>query len=105
MSITTAADLIAALEQGLILDAEQLDSLRHDPHARGADPAALARDLVARGWLTAYQAGRVLQGQGPSLALGPYVLLDRIGEGGMGQVFKARHRKLGRTVALKVIRG
>src|SRR5262249_14357745 len=38
------------------------------------------------------------------LALGTYVLLDRLGEGGMGQVFKARHRRLGHVLALKVIR-
>src|SRR3954452_9487929 len=37
--------------------------------------------------------------------LGPYEIGDRIGEGGMGAVFKARDLRLGRTVALKIVKG
>src|SRR5207253_2163580 len=36
--------------------------------------------------------------------LGPYLVLERLGAGGAGQVFKARHQLMQRTVALKVIR-
>ena len=36
--------------------------------------------------------------------LGEYVLLEKLGEGGMGKVYKARHRLMNRTVAIKVIR-
>ena len=34
--------------------------------------------------------------------LGPYQVLDKIGEGGMGEMYKARDTRLDRTVAIKV---
>src|SRR5262249_9788347 len=55
-------------------------------------------------WLTRYQLNVIAQGRGKDLILGPYLLLDRLGEGGMGQVYKARHQKMHRVVALKIIR-
>ncbi len=34
---------------------------------------------------------------------GEYMLLDQLGRGGTGQVFKAKHRTMGRVVAIKVL--
>jgi serine/threonine protein kinase len=69
----------------------------------GGDPQTLARLLVSRGLLTEFQASAVLEGRTASLRVGNYELLDRIGAGGMGTVFKARHRRMKRIVALKVL--
>src|SRR6185312_10342522 len=45
---------------------------------------------------------RLLKGK-RGLAVGRYVLLDLIGQGARGRVYKARHRLMDRVVALKAI--
>ncbi len=67
------------------------------------DPSRLVRALVRAGKLTSYQAGAILQGKARGLTIGGYLVLDRIGVGGMGVVFKARDRRDGRDVALKIL--
>ncbi|HEX5270217.1 MAG TPA: serine/threonine-protein kinase, partial [Gemmataceae bacterium] len=87
-----------------MLDAARLAELARHPEAAGPSPAALARLVVQRGWLTRFQVNAVAAGRGKDLVLGPYLLLDRLGEGGMGAVYKAHHQHMRRVVALKVIR-
>jgi serine/threonine protein kinase len=65
---------------------------------------ALLAELVRRRWLTMYQASKLFCGQGSKLLLGQYRLLELLGKGGMGKVFKARHVRMDRIVALKYIR-
>src|SRR5262249_31579209 len=59
--------------------------------------------LVYRGWLTPFQAEQILNNQAESLFFGSYVLLEPIGEGGMGRVYRARNWKLNHVVAIKLI--
>ncbi len=73
------------------------------PAQRPKDGGAFSSALVERGMLTPFQAKRLLAGQGESLVLGDYVLLEMIGAGGMGQVLKARHRRMKRLVAIKLL--
>jgi len=101
MTTLTSSSFVEALRASNLLAPAQLDALAG---GRGADSRALARQLVQQGWLTPFQVNQLLQGRGADLVLGPYVLLERLGQGGMGQVFKARQRRLNRIVALKVIR-
>src|SRR5262249_20676872 len=68
-----------------------------------ADGEALAKLVVREKKLTAYQAQQTYAGKGKSLVLGNYVILDKIGAGGMGQVFKARHKRMNRLVAVKLL--
>ena len=68
-----------------------------------ADGEALARDMIKSNLLTKYQAEQILGGRTKHLVMGKYQILEKIGAGGMGQVYKAYHSGTGRVVAIKVI--
>ncbi len=66
------------------------------------DDDELAEKLVEMGVVTHYQADQLKAGR-TKLNLGPYTITDWIGQGGMGQVFKAVHTVMGRECAIKVL--
>jgi serine/threonine-protein kinase len=103
-ALLPAAALLERLRACELLDATQWAETAGAPAATFPDARVLARDLIQRGWLTPFQINQLFQDRGSHLVLESYVLLERLGEGGMGQVFKARHRKLGHHVAIKIIR-
>jgi eukaryotic-like serine/threonine-protein kinase len=73
-------------------------------HPRFGSEPELLRELVRRRWITPFQAHWLSRGYGSRLFVGPYLLTGWIGTGGMGQVFLARHRELGRFAAVKIVR-
>jgi serine/threonine-protein kinase len=67
------------------------------------DSVELAERLVRENILTSYQAKRFLSNRPHGLIVGRYIILDRIGSGSMGRVYKAHHVMMDRAVALKII--
>jgi len=80
-----------------------LETLPQD--ARPSDAESLLKFLIEKKILTNYQAQVILRGKGLSLRLGSYVIEDKLGQGGMGMVYRSRHVRMKREVALKVVSG
>src|SRR4051812_8271042 len=96
----SGADFLASLaESGLVDPADALPVTV----PLTADGAEIAWVLVASGKLSQYQADAILARRFGDLRIGNYDVVDRLGAGGMGTVFKARHRRMKRVVALKVL--
>ncbi len=104
MSIHSVAALVGTVGHLRLLEPAQANELARAVAPRFGEPLALAKELVKRGWLTPYQVNHLFQGEAGQLTLGPYLLLEKISEGVMGDVFRARHTIMRRLVALQVIR-
>ena len=82
------------LRRSNLLDRGQLDQIVSEfltKHPR-AEPPALAEFLIDEGILTRFQAERLLQGKTQGFVLGPFTLMDALGTGSMGTVYKALNK-------------
>jgi response regulator RpfG family c-di-GMP phosphodiesterase len=97
-------EFLRALAESRLLGEHELRPVlaEHPGLGEGGTPALVA-GLTSRGLLNDYQVRRLLAGQTFGLVLGNYRILDRIGSGGMGVVYKAEHVHMKRAVAVKVL--
>jgi len=96
---------ILNLRESRLIPAEEVASLEKALQGSKTPRSSedVAKLLIKNGKLTEYQAATISQGRHQNLILGEYVLLNILGKGGMGVVFRARHRLMDRVVALKTL--
>jgi eukaryotic-like serine/threonine-protein kinase len=98
-------DLLPLIRKSGVLTDKQFDEVRANVLSGDYpnDSRMLAERLVREKLLTDYQVHRFLNNKSHGLSVGRYVILDRVGSGSMGRVYKAHHRLMGRVVAIKII--
>jgi hypothetical protein len=103
----SAEELIQLIRTSGMVDEPKLAAyLRRREFDRGGlpdDPRVLTDELIRDGVLTNFQGEQFLLGKWRGFTIGKYKLLERIGVGGMGQVFLCEHLFMRRRVAVKVL--
>ena len=101
----SAGDLAGCIRAiGLIGEADvaRLES-QFALESEAGDAMSFARWLLERAELTAFQVGALCRGRAVELLLDDYVLVDEVGQGGMGRVYRAHHIRMGRDAAIKIL--
>jgi serine/threonine-protein kinase len=94
---------LTALQASGLLTAAQFAKAIAAVPAGATTADAVARFLIAAGFLTQFQADRLMAGRADGLVVGPYAILEEVGRGAVGRVYKAKHRTMNRAVAIKVL--
>jgi eukaryotic-like serine/threonine-protein kinase len=105
-SPSSITELLDLAQKSGILDVNRLSAYVQQLRVQNVLPAdvnKLAGAMVRDGLLTLFQAEQLLLGKWKRFTIGKYKVLERLGSGGMGQVFLCEHKMMRRRVAVKVL--
>ncbi len=85
----SVADLMFSIRQIDLLDPAAIQELQATPEYQSEDTAGVVRVALQKGWVTPFQASRLVDGQTASLHVGGYLLRDLLGESPMGTWYRA----------------
>ena len=95
-------ELVHRLRRSGLIPAPDLEAFLTELPA-GLPPKQVLDRMVGERLLTTFQSERLAIGKYKGFLLGGYVILDKLGSGGMGQVYLAEHANMRRLVAIKVM--
>ena len=103
---SSIAEFLELAEKSGILDVNRLTAYVQQLRTQNtlpAKPGTLAGWLVRDGLITLFQAEQLMLGKWKRFTIGKYKVLEKLGSGGMGQVFLCEHKMMRRRVAVKVL--
>jgi serine/threonine protein kinase len=103
---STAHELLDLVRRSGLLEERRLNAYLLGRDADGglpADSRRAADELVRDALLTTFHVEQLLLGKWKGFTIGKYKILERVGVGGMGQVFLCEHTLMRRRVAIKVL--
>lgn len=103
---TTIQEYLDCVRRSGVVEDDRLNTYLEQLQSSGPLPVELpklASQMVRDGILTNFQSEQFLQGKWKRFHIGKYKVLERLGSGGMGQVFLCEHKLMRRRVAIKVL--
>ncbi|MBX7103127.1 MAG: protein kinase [Gemmataceae bacterium] len=96
-------EFLDLLRRSGVVDEDRIKAYLEQNKVEAGAPTRFAGQLVRDGLLTHFQAEQLLAGKWKRFSIGKYRVLERLGSGGMGQVFLCEHKLMRRRVAVKVL--
>lgn len=104
MSVADHASLVSLAQRLHLVSEDQVRECLAEIDTPNPSPEAVLRVLERKGYITPWQASKLMKGETEGYILGGYRLLYKISAGTFGRVYRADDPRSGEVVAIKVLR-